>query len=126
MPIVDLQKSARLTTTPSDPTLPPITAAELAPIIGASADLTRAGHLLATAWERVRTYAPSAPEQIHREAIVRLAGYLWGSDFGGIVSETSVADAKVEYVVNHGNAFRNSGAAGLLSSWRVRRAGAIG
>ena len=60
-----------------------------------------------------------------REALVRFAGYLLGSDYGGIAKET-VGPLDLEHVTNHANAFRNSGAAGLLSRWRVRRAGSIG
>ena len=60
------------------------------------------------------------------EAVIRFAGYLAGSDYGGIVSESSVESATVTYSVNHADAFRRSGAAGLLSPWRIRRAGAIG
>lgn len=74
----------------------------------------------------VEQYASGAPEAVQDEAVVRFAGYLAQSDFGTIVSETSVGDAKVEYTVTHQNAFRNSGAAMLLTRWRVRRAGVIG
>ena len=74
----------------------------------------------------VEAYAPGAPQALKDEALIRFAGYLSGSDYGGIVSETSVASAQVTYVVNHSNAWRNSGAAALLTRWRIRRAGAIG
>ena len=74
----------------------------------------------------VENYAPSAPQPLRDEALIRLAGYLSGADYGGIVSETSVAGKEVTYTVNHANAWRNSGAGMLLSRWRIRRAGAIG
>ena len=74
----------------------------------------------------VENYAPGAPQPIKDEALIRFAGYLAGADYGGIVSETSVASAQVEYVTNHSAMFRNSGAAGLLTNWKIRRAGAIG
>ena len=74
----------------------------------------------------VEDYAPGAPQAIRDEAVIRLAGWMAGSDYATIVSETSVGDAKVEYVVRHQDAWRNSGAGMLLTRWKVRRAGAIG
>ena len=74
----------------------------------------------------VEAYAPGAPQALKDEALIRFAGYLAGSDFGGIVSENSVGSAQVEYVTNHAAMFRNSGAAALLTGWRIRRAGSIG
>ena len=74
----------------------------------------------------VEEYAPGAPQALKDEALIRFAGYLSGSDYGGIVSETSVGSAQVTYTVNHASAWRNSGAGMLLSRWRVRRAGSIG
>ena len=53
-----------------------------------------------------------------------MAGYLAGSDYGGLRSET-VGSRSFEFQTNHAPAFRNSGAKALLSPWRVRRAGAI-
>lgn len=102
---------------------PPITAVDLAATIGA--DATRAGHLLATAWLLVRRYAPDAPDEAHREAIIRCAGYLREANFGARQSLT-VGPMEAGYAANHAAMFRNSGAAALLSRWRVRRAGAIG
>ncbi len=125
---VRLGKGARAPeTAPATPAeTSPITAAELAPIIGGQdADLGRIEHLIATAWARVLAYAPGAPAAMQREALTRYAGYLYGSDFGGVASE-EIGPRKVEYTVNHANAWRNSGAAGCVAPWRVRRAGAIG
>ena len=73
----------------------------------------------------VEQYAPGAPEAVQDEAVVRFAGYLAQSDFGGIVRE-GIGPREVEYTVNHASAFRNCGAAALLTRWRVRRAGVIG
>ena len=73
----------------------------------------------------VEQYAPGAPQALKDEAVIRFAGYLAQSDFGGIVKE-GIGPKEVEYTVNHAAMFRNSGAAALLSRWRVRRAGAIG
>lgn len=104
-------------------TTAPLTAAELAAAIGG--DETLAERVLGPAVERVFAYAPDAPAAVQREAIVRFAGYLAQSDFGGIAKE-SIGPREVEYVANHAAMFRNSGAAGLLARWRVRRAGAVG
>ncbi len=82
-----------------------------------------AAQLLAAATERVERYASAAPEAIQNEAVIRYAGYLAASDFGGIVKE-GIGPRDVVYTTNHANAFRSSGAAGLLAPWRVRRAGA--
>ncbi len=84
-----------------------------------------ASYLGEVASAMVESYAPGAPQAVKDEAVVRFAGYLAGSDFGGIVSEISVGSKQVEYVTNHTNAWRNSGAGMLLSRWKVRRAGAI-
>lgn len=73
---------------------------------------------------RVERYAPGAPQTIKNEAVARYAGYLAQSDFGPIRSE-SIGPRSVEYITNHAAAFRNCGAAGLLSPWRVRRGGRV-
>ncbi len=73
----------------------------------------------------IEQYAPGAPQALKDEAVIRLGGYLAGSDFGGIAKE-SIGPLDTEFTVNHANAFRNCGAAALLSRWRVRRAGKIG
>ena len=73
----------------------------------------------------VEQYAPGAPQALRDEAVVRFAGYMAQSDFGAIAKE-DIGPRSVEYVTNHAAMFRNSGAAALLSRWRVRRAGAIG
>ena len=84
-----------------------------------------ANHLGQTASARVERYAPGAPQAVRDEAVIRLAGYLAGADYGGILSETTVGSATLTHAPNHADAFRRSGAAGLLAPWRVRRAGVI-
>lgn len=96
-----------------------VTAQQLADETGA--DVARATRVLPVAVARVERYAPAAPEDVRDEAVMRFGGYLLGSDFGGVRSE-SIGPREVEYVTNHGPAFRHSGAAGLLSPWKVRRA----
>lgn len=89
-------------------------------------DLVRAERLLDVALERVNAYAPLAPVAAKNEAIIRFAGYLTGSDYGGVKSE-SIGPRSVEYTPPSTNAamFRNSGAAGLLTIYRRRRAGVV-
>lgn len=71
------------------------------------------GRIDATARAMVLEYAPDAPDAIHTEAYVRLAGWFWDADPTG---------------ANPGGpaALRASGAASLLGRYRVRRAGIIG
>ena len=80
----------------------------------------------AAAAAMVEREAPGAPQAVKDEAVIRLAGYWAQSDFGGIEMETSVGDARVQYFKPPASAFRYSGAKGMLSPWRIRRAGAIG
>ena len=68
--------------------------------------------LMDTACELVNQYAPGAPEAVAREALIRVAGWALESSAGN--EETT-----------HAGALRRSGAASLLSPWKVRRAGAI-
>ena len=108
-------------------TATPISAEELAAEIGIkAADIERARRLLPVAREAVERYAPSAPQAMKNEAIIRFAGYLTGSDFGGVQSE-GIGPRSVTYTAptNNAAAFRNSGAAMLLTHYKRRRAGAI-
>ena len=68
---------------------------------------------------RVELEAPTAPQAIRDEATIRYAGYLAGADYGGIRAET-IGPQSVDYVVNHGNAWRRCGSAGLLAPWRAQ------
>ena len=122
MPIRSIER-ARSATDPGPPALL-ITASELAAAIGAEDDLLAAERLASVGTEAVNRYAPSAPEVLRREAVIRFAGYLYGSDFGGIRRET-IGPREAEYVANHAAMFRNCGAAGLLTNYRIRRAGVI-
>ena len=74
----------------------------------------------------VEDYAPGAPQVLKDESTLRFAGYLAQSDFGTVMKESGLPGHDVEYITNHSNAWRNSGAGMLLSRWRMRRAGAIG
>ena len=102
-------------------------AAGLAAAIGA--DEIVAARLLQVATSVISRYAPEAPDAIQDEAAIRFAGYLAqsarSSGFGA-VRKVGIGRLDVEAVSSHAAAFRNCGAAALLSDWRVRRAGVIG
>ena len=73
----------------------------------------------------VERYAVTAPQVVKNEAVIRTSGFLMGSDYGGVTTE-GAADQTITYAthpIGGSNAFRRSGAMGLLSPWRVRRAG---
>ena len=116
-----------LTPVPTEATALEAARAYLAPLIGLDAadDAERIDALMAMGSALVEEYAPQAPQAIRNEAVVRFAGYLAQSDFGGIRRE-EIGPKNAEYVVNHAPAFRNSGAMGLLTRWKIRRAGSIG
>ena len=73
----------------------------------------------------VERYAPGAPQVIRNEAAIRFAGYL-GQAASGTVTKIGFRNMDIEFITNHAAMFRNSGAAGLLSPWKRRRAGIIG
>ena len=99
--------------------------AALRDALGATPSNDRIDRLGATAAAMVEQYAPAAPQPLKNEAVIRFAGYLKEANFGARRSD-KVGDLEAEYAANHAAMFRNSGAAALLSRWRVRRAGAIG
>ena len=111
------------------PTTPVASSAAIArlkaAVAGAAEDDERAGSLGAMAGAFVEKEAPGAPQAIKDEAVIRFAGYLAQSDFGGVRAE-QVGEVRLEHAANHGMAFRHSGAKALLAPWKVRRAGAIG
>ena len=75
-----------------------------------TAEMTR---LLAYSTEAVTKHAPDAPDVVHNEAVIRLAGYLY-----------DMPDAS--RYAGHGDPLRNSGAARLLLPYRIHRAGNVG
>ena len=101
-----------------------LTAADLA--AESTSDLARAERVLPVAMRMVEDYAAGAPAELKNEAAIRFGAYLLQSPSAGAVRSDSAAEFRTEYVVNHAAAFRNSGAAMLLTRYRVRRAGAIG
>ena len=83
---------------------------------GATAPVGPVGIVLAridaTARAMVLEYAPGAPDAIHDEAYVRLAAWLYDADPSGSTPGGP-------------QALRSSGAASLLSPYKVRRGGVI-
>ena len=79
-----------------------------------------------TAAARVEKDAPGAPQAVKDEAVIRYAGSLAEATGFGSIREESGGPFSTSLVVNHANAWRNCGAAGLVAPWKVRRAGAIG
>lgn len=89
----------------------------------------RATRLATAALEECFAYAPSAPKWALCEAATRYAGWLLAtpanvrrvsvSDSSGTSQDTELQTAATP------NGFRHSGAAALLSRYKVRRAGSI-
>ena len=69
--------------------------------------------IAATAKVLVVRYAPDAPDAIHDEAYVRVAGWLYDADPSGSTPGGPAA-------------LRSSGAASILGPYKVRRGGLIG
>ena len=123
MPIIKQIRPSRPATTETPDDDPPITAAELVALIGT--DATRAGHLLAAAWALVQRYAPTAPDGVLREAVIRTAGWLAEQPAGSITNEAQ-GDIRTGFAPSMHSALRHSGAMALLNPWKIRRAGAVG
>ena len=120
MPIIEPVRAGRQSAV-ADHTAP-ISAGELAAVI--DVDPERANHLLAASWPMVERYAALAPDGVLREAVVRCAGYLKEQPAASIRSE-SVGDLSTGFAPSNMSALRHSGAMALLTSWKIRRAGAI-
>ena len=98
-----------------------ISAEELRAALGADETLqARVDSIHAVACARVKRYA-AAPIEVRNEAVILFSAWLWQAS----AQRRSVfPDDGEGRPVNVSAAFRNSGAQGLLSSWRVPRAGA--
>ena len=88
-------------------------------------DITIATRLLAVASALVTKFAPAAPEAIQNEAAMRCVGWLSEAPASGIVSQTTGPFTWQYSPAAHQGALRSSGAMGLLSPWKARRAGRI-
>ena len=100
-----------------------LTAPELAAALAVNDAL--AVRLLPVAVALVERYAPDAPPAVQDEAAIRCAGWLAESPAGAIRSETTGDVRTVFDVARASSALRYSGAMGLLTAFKVRRAGAI-
>lgn len=98
--------------------------AELGAALGEDDDTVTA-RLGATAAALVERYAPDAPEPIKCEAVTRCAAWLREAPAYGVRSE-SEGDISTSFSPSMTGALRSSGAMGLLSPWKRRRAGALG
>ena len=86
------------------------------------ADTTQAARVAsihAAALARVNRVTGGAPDQVKSEAIILYAGYLWQAS---AQSRNVFPDDQGGRLINISAAWRNSGAHGLVSSWRVPRA----
>ena len=83
-----------------------------------------ADRLLPVATALVERYAPGAPEAVQNEATIRVAGWLAEAPSSGARVET-IGDITTTWTPSMTGALRSSGAMGLLSVWKQRRAGAI-
>ena len=113
--------------TPSPSTSITLTAAQMATALGIT-DTATADRLYGVAADQVQQYAPRAPGVRKDEAILRYAGYLWqsGDPHGsGALRGETFGPKSMEFVTNHAPAFRNSGAASLLTGYKRRRAGKV-
>ena len=99
-----------------------ISAAELRAVLGADKALQgRIDSIHAAACARVKRYARDAPVEVRNEAVILMAGWLYQAT----AQARNVFPADQEGPpINVSRAFLLSGAQGLLSSWRVPRAGA--
>ena len=100
-----------------------ITAPDFATAAGL--DTAMATRLLPVATRLVEDYASAAHTELQNEAVIMFGGYLARSAGGAITSKT-VGPVTQTFQSNDAAAFRNCGAAALLTRYRVRRAGAIG
>ena len=90
--------------------------------LGANAALAgRVASIHAACTARINRYAPTAPDAVKTEAIIVYGGWLYQAS----AQSRSVFPTDNEGPpINVSRAFLLSGAQGLLSSWRVPRAGA--
>ena len=99
-----------------------ISAVELRAALGADAALQgRINSIHAAAETRVKRYALDAPVEVRNEAVVLLAAWLYQAT---AQSRNVFPTDQEGPPINVSRAFLLSGAQGLLSSWRVPRAGA--
>ena len=72
----------------------------------------------------VERHAPGAPQAVRDEGVVRFSAWLVTTT--DAMTKIKDGEMELETETNAAAMFRKSGAAGLLSPWKIRRAGAIG
>ena len=106
-----------------------LTATAFAKVLGVDPqdadDLATATRLLEAVTAFVERFAPDAPSVLQNEAALRFGAYLFTTRETLGMSKFTAGSIDISFQHLHGPAFRNSGAAMLLSPWRIRRAGAI-
>ena len=93
-----------------------LTAADLCGALRAdksAAEMREIQRLLTYTTAAVTRHAPDAPDAVHNEAAIRVAGYLYDGPAAGRASA-------------YANPLRNSGAAAMLAPYRGHRAGVTG
>ena len=99
-----------------------ITAVELRAVLGADEALqARVNSIHAAAEARVKRYARDAPVEVRNEAVILMAGWLYQAT---AQARSVFPDDQQGPAINVSRAFLLSGAQGLLTPWRVPRAGA--
>ena len=100
-----------------------LTEAELAAALAINGTLAARLHGVSVAL--VQSFAPGAPPAVQDEAVIRCAGWLLETPAGAVRSETT-GDVRTTFDGARSlGALRGSGSMGLLSPWKIRRAGAI-
>ena len=123
-PYVGTPGSATPTSTPA-PTRSTdftITAADIAVTLNLT--IRDAEQLYSVGVNMINEYASRAPGANKDEALRRFLAYLDQAEPGAVQQETFGPKA-LTFTTNHSAAFRNSGAAMLLTHWKRRRAGAV-
>ena len=77
-----------------------------------SEETAEATRLLSYSTEAVTRHAPSAPDVVQNEAVIRLSGYLFDQPNAG-------------RGMAYASALRNSGASAILLPYRIHRAGNV-
>ena len=99
--------------------------ATLKAALGGDLEDARVQALGSVASALVEDYAPSAPQAVRDEAVIRTSGWLKEQPSAAVRSH-SEGPMTLGYTTSHMSALRHSGSMALLTAWKVRRAGAIG
>ena len=96
----------------------------LAPALATATGLTtaEAERLLVVATQIVQHFAEDAPPALLDESVIRIAAYMSGSQATTAMSSMAVGDGMDVKFRGPGSALRLSGAASILSPYRVYRA----